>query len=354
MMQISVSSIIVPDGFCLLDSELRCERSCEGSPLTEGDSLTDMLHEPPKLPLECCYDGTITINGIFYCVRIFPLQESGHSLCEILSSTDIAEISARTDYTAKILPSLSAARFSVSNMRHDINMLKTYCTSDFIGSGSIDSLDNNLLRIELLISNFTELYSMKYIPARKVLFDVSELCKRLTLRCNTVLSQCDRCMSYIESFDKLYVRADSRRAVVALVNAVQNALMYSPHESIPQLMVYSETDDRTKNVVIRLENDNALYTGTESGNMDELDFCSQRDGLGLMTIKCFAQLAGGEVRFNSKGHRTVLTITLPMADISEIDSYRLENLLDMEGCDDIFDTVEQRMMEVVHLFDFGQ
>ncbi|MBQ8171909.1 MAG: sensor histidine kinase [Oscillospiraceae bacterium] len=323
-------------------------------PLTEGDTLTDMLHEPPQLPLECRYDGTVTINGVFYCVRIFPLQASSHCLCEILSSTDISEMSTRTDSAANILPSLNAVKFSVSNMRHDINVLKMHGSSDINISGSIESLDNNLMRIELLTSNFTELYSMKYIPARKVLFDVSELCRKLTLRCNTVLSQCDRCISYIEGFEKLYVRADSRRAVVALVNAVQNALMYSPFDSVPQLAVYSENDGRTKNVVIRLENDNALYTGTESDNTEELDFCSQRDGLGLLTIKCFAQLAGGKIKFNSKGHRTVLTLTLPMADMDEIHNYRLEKLSDMDCCDDIFDTVEQRMMEVVHLFNCAQ
>lgn len=346
-------NIIVPDGFSLLDRELKCVMACEGSPLSPGDDVASMLHEPPSLPLMCRYCGAVTIHGDFYCVRIFPLQNEEQCICEVLSGVDISALSASADCASKMIPALSAVKFSVNNMHHDIHLLKEYTSSDLGVANIIGSLENNLARITSLVSNGMELLSMRNIPTRKVLFDVSELCKKLVLRCNTVLSQCDRCLDYIESGEKLYVRADSRRAVVALVNAVQNALLYSPRDTVPLLAFYSHNDGNTKYVMIRLENENVMYTGSEA-KPEEIDFCSQREGFGLPLIKCFAQLAGGSAQLDCTRQKTTLVLKLPMADISEAEGYRLENTLVAEYCDDIYEPIEYRMMEVVHLFNSGQ
>lgn len=312
--------------FCVLDSVLRCV--CGGDIVKEGMQLSDMLHEHLRLPVRGFAEGSFTYDGHFYCIRVYSLSESSeYYLCEVLGQREAASIMEKTDGAVELLSLCSSMDYGLNELHSSIELLRRTLrdngdTEKFL---SVCGFERSLLRLSASVRNLTEYSRLMYAPPERVLFDAQHLCEKLTERCNAVLAKCGR---YIEMYGEgkgIYICADGRQAVIALANAVQNALLYSPKDTVPRLTV-RRLDDRTAEIGVA--NEDIMFTREDfSGAMD---FAYQRTGCGLAVIRRFAELSHGSCELVRKDGTARLTLRLPLATEAEIADFRLEEPLTFE------------------------
>jgi len=312
--------------FCVLDSVLRCV--CGGDIVKEGMQLSDMLHEHLRLPVKSFAESTFTHDGHFYCARVYSLSDSSeYYLCEVLGQSEAVSIMEKTDGAVELLSLCSSMDYGLNEMHDSIEILR--CTlrdnGDMEKFLSVCGFERSLMRLSASVKNLTEYSRLMYAPPERVLFDAEHLCEKLTERCNAVLAKCGR---YIEMYGEgkgIYICADGRQAVIALANAIQNALLYSPKDTVPRLTV-RRLDSRTAEIAV--VNEDIMFTREDfSGAMD---FAYQRAGCGLAVIRRFAELSHGSCELVRKDGIASLTLKLPLATEAEVADFRLEEPLTFE------------------------
>lgn len=191
---------------------------------------------------------------------------------------------------------------------------------------------------------------MLYRTQRETVVDAGELCENLAKRCNAALAKCGRRIEALIDPGSLYIYADSRRAVVALVNAVQNALLYSPKETEPILTVcYRESRGR-KFVEIRVVNESSMFSSKDFSGSVDVNFSYQRLGYGIPIIKRFAQVSGGWFDMTEENGRVTVTISLPAAHYGSGAELPLRKPSAAQYDTGIPDFTEIMMREVVQFF----
>ena len=197
-----------------------------------------------------------------------------------------------------------------------------------------------------IIANKHELLDAIYNEKNHTLFDVHGLCDRLCVRCNAVLAKCGRSIEFIGSDGgPLYVHQSSRLAVVALVNAIQNALLYSPSDTVPTLMAFAEDSY----VVVRTTNENLMHTEQEFANGKDIEFNDQRADSGMSVIRTFVESAGGRMTCENDNGRFTLELRLPAATVDDPECC-FEREISMQAYSCVPDFVQIKMNRVAELF----
>ena len=262
-----------------------CVVSCESSLLEPGECVLKSVRETVPEPLGVVMDTTLYKNEHFYCLRLHPIKNGiGETIAyigEILDSGSVRGMMERTEGPSDILPLYNAVEMNsaaiwkhAANLRYGMVKAKDYTRlTEVLG---IETAMSNLSSVCENAFNYAE---MLYRTQRETVVDAGELCENLAKRCNAALAKCGRRIEALIDPGSLYIYADSRRAVVALVNAVQNALLYSPKETEPILTVcYRESRGR-KFVEIRVVNESSMFSSKDFSGSVDVNFSYQRLGL---------------------------------------------------------------------------
>lgn len=340
--------VCLDNRFCVVSSE---------SPLLEcGECVLKNVRETVPEPLSVLMDVTLYKNEHFYCLRLHPIKndigESISYIGELLDSGAVRGMLERTEGPSDILPLYNAVEMNsaaiwkhAANLRYGMVKAKDFARlSEVLG---IETAMSNLASVCENAFNYAE---MLYRTQRETVVDAGELCETLAKRCNAALAKCGRRIEALIEPGDLYIYADSRRAVVALVNAVQNALLYSARESEPILTAcYRETGGR-KYVEIRVINESSMFSNKDfSGNVD-VNFSYQRLGYGIPIIKRFAQVSGGWFDMTEDNGRVTVTISLPAARCVSGTELPLRKPSGTQYDTGIPDFTELMMREVVQFF----
>lgn len=187
-------------------------------------------------------------------------------------------------------------------------------------------------------------YSLMLTHGDPTVINAVALANGLVNRCNAILAKCARRVWFVAKAQRLLVAADSRHAVTALTNLIQNALLYSPRECVPVMTIDSCIENGRSCVLVQITNDSCLFIGEDE--LPEIKF--HRAGTGIPIIKRFAENADGRFFFNVSGHTVTVGIVLP--EIKQTDDLNIE-----EGGYSYYDTgipdiVEVKMREVIGFF----
>lgn len=295
---------------CVLDSTLRC---VYGKGVIRADMrLADMLHMRAELPIRDFFEGSVTIEDRFYCVRIYALSthiEPEYYLCEVLDRSMLMSMLSRTSESTHITGMLSSLEYRVKQATKLADALRAGTAAD------VKRLAAELyVRIGRLSDDITELAEYNdslNAPAEKVLFDAGKLCDRLCVRCNEALAKCGKSIALPLCDDELYICADGRRAVIMLLSVVEYSVRHSAEDSAAQIVVYR--DPQAGQIVIKLMDIPNSMLSQANGDIT----------LELAVICRCARLAGGSAELLSDG-RTALLLSLPAAAPEELALYRLE------------------------------
>lgn len=306
---------------CVLDSSLKCVYG--DGVINTGDKLSDMLHKRIELPVRSCTEGCVTIRDRFCCVRVFPLCEAvspEYYMCEVLDSRAVTALMDNTDISMRSVSSFSAMKYRLGQAEELCDILLGNPSYDV--QGIAVELSAKLNRLGIIIDRLSACNEMLHASGRKVLFDAGKLCERLCERCNTALSEQGKAISMPLYNEPHYICANGRYSVIAFLNMIYDALLFSEKDSLPQPVVHR--DDRTGCIVVRILNvPSAVFDTSEDARL--------RHEL----VKRYAKLAGGSVELMGN----VMALSVPQATAEEIAVCALQ-----EDIDSLYDREIERCL----------
>lgn len=337
-----------------LNSDFVCVKET-GGVMAVGENLISYLREPVTNPVANLTEVILYKNDYFYCCRIMPVRNNTGKIeayiCELVDSESARIISERADCASDILPLYNSVEYNSTVIWKSAEKLRSQLqeNGDFKVLSEVLQIELAMSEIISVWSNAYEYMNMQYSSQNKTVIDAGGLCRALAERCNAALAKCGRRIDTIIEPESLFIYADSRRTIAALVNAVQNALLYSPRDSEPILAVYRTEKDGKAYVEIRLTNENIMFTSQDFKERFDINFCNQRLGFGIPLIKRFAKICGGIFSMTDENGKVVVTISLP-----EASDYSGAGVLNSSYFTDystgVPDFVEVKMLEVVHFF----
>lgn len=307
---------------CVLDQSLSCVYG--NSVIKKGASVVSLLRGVVNLPIHSHYEDTITIDDSFYYIRIYVIADEPrprYYLCETIDCAyawDIFNKSA-PEQLAAAAASLRYRAGGVSELASALD-----CKNNAAIAEIIPELRLKIGQLLHIVNGFGDYIDMMLSPEERVLFDVGRLCESICRRCNMALAQYDRCIAMPLCDDGLYIYADGRRTVTALLNAVFNALAYSPADVIPQIIAYC--DDSTASAIIKL-----IQTPFEAPVDNSSVLYGPDFGLSLALVRRFAALAGGSAQITRDGENALI-ISLPIASDNDMFAFRLEQSTPLMEC----------------------
>ena len=167
----------------------------------------------------------------------------------------------------------------------------------------------------------TDITRMLSLPTEEELFELCGFCRELADRCNKMLSG-TRSIK-LRSSGKIFVRMDGLNAAVALTHLIQNALKYSPEDSVPIINVFTEPNKGDPIAVIRISN-------IASRQLSAVDLnARQLMGTGLRIIKRFAEMEGGGFELIIQEDIISAEMTLPAVPLQKAAGKKTGNLSDI-------------------------
>lgn len=334
----------------VLDTDFKVIRSSDERMFAKGECMADHFCGNVYVPLKKLTSVRIYKRDKIYCGRLHPAGE--FIVCEIFTNSDIIRLSEITDMAARILPMYGIVESNTAAMWDSLEKLR----GDFAQSGdstklaAIMDLESRLSGISSVSRNVYEYCQMCFGEPKLFRIDAGALCRHLVDRCNAALSKCGRHIELLTQPESLHIMADSHRAAAALINALQNALLYSPRESVPLMTVYSVELDDKKYVEISVLNDNIMFTREDFSSGVDVNYNYQRAGYGIPIIKRFAESCRGKLTITDENGKKRVKLTLPYAPEGYGSEIRLENSEFSDYKTGIPDMLEIKMREVNEIF----
>lgn len=303
------------DPVALMDNKFRCVYSNKPKLIPQESSMMSIFQKAMILPLNKVHITMAMIKGCFYSVRIAPFEE-GLYICEFFDQNTILSLAENTNIYDKILPIINGVEYNTAALWRGLNVLRSKLETERSGDDPLCALEleKYLTGLSSVTKNVSEYVNMLfYTPKRHLVVDLASMMTGIIGRCNTILAASGRYVDFVCDPEAIYINAEARHVICAVVNAVQNALMYSPRDCVPYVTL-SKPSVNDRNVVLRILNDNAMYVDQKSGEEPGLNFDHQRLGYGIPIIKRFAELAGGSVSFDEENGKFRTLITLPLVD----------------------------------------
>ncbi len=318
----------------LLDEGGSCVVSGCPERLAVGETLGDYL----LLPDEDggFYEGSMFRLGRMFCVRC--VKYGSGKLGEILDDHEISFLMQLTDGMRTHAAFHRSMEYDLSVMWEKKGLLQKHCASQE-AELLFRQLEKSLYRVSVGSRNSYEYMNLMYSAAPKTVVDIARLCRELASRCGELLSSAGRSVMYIgPQAERMYVRSTARCALAAVLNGVQNSLLYSPRSSVPKL----EVSRSGRYIQILIENKNRC----EGGISVEV-----RGGYGIPIIRRFAALTGGSLELNLEGSTATLKLLIPAATEEEIAEYALEEAASYEYRDGVPDYIRLQMSQVVYMYE---
>lgn len=330
----------------IVDKDLKCVYSNSPKLLPEGASIeglfsynkADVLYNPKAKPA--------VINGFSYSVKVIPIDEELF-VCQFFDLSSIFELAENTDFIGRIFPMIDSVERSTATLWRGLSTLEDMLDNPDTMKIALD-MKKRVVELRSCSKNMIEFTNLcKFSSFDVKLLDLVPFAKEIVYRCNTELSNVGRCVDFICEEQELYINAQQRYVMSALVNAIQNALLYSTRDCVPTLTL--SRGDKTENgeAIIALVNNSSLYIEGENRN-----FTGQRMGYGIPIIKRFAEALDGSFELREENGIFTALIELPLVSEALVrnNGYQLSSSGYVHYSAGIPEILELKMLEVVHLF----
>lgn len=342
------------DKIACLDSTLKCVVGCEMLP--EGENLLSYLAEAVPNPIHDITEALFYRDDKYWCCRIMPVKnsagESDAYICEFISIKEAQNIAERADLASSVLPLFTVVESNLSKIWAGAEKLRGTLMEreNFPALSDVLSVEQSVMNISTASKNAFEYAGMLLDKNGSQIMDMGALCRSLGERCNAALAKCGRHVEVFVELEELNAFADSRRATVALVNAIQNALLYSPEDTSPVMTVYQTTVHKRKYIEIKIVNENIMYTREDFRDRLDINFTYQRLGFGIPIIERFAKSCGGTFSLNHRGGKVEAILDIPWVEAFPGSYMRFDTPEIVPYVTDLPDMPEQMMLEVVRFF----
>lgn len=336
----------------IMDNKFRCAYSNKPKLIPQESSMISVFQKTIVLPLDKVHITMAMIKGNFYGVRIVPLDNELY-MCEFFDPETILSLAENTDVYHKILPIINGVEYNTAALWRGYNVLRSILESEQYEGGMRCALEfeRYLTCMNSVIKNISEYANMMFYTPKPNVVDLAAVMTGVVQRCNTILTVSGRYIDFVCEPEEIYINAEVRHVICAVVNALQNALMYSTRDCIPYVSLYKPIDNDGC-VILQILNDNLMYIDRDSEEELGKNFDHQRLGYGIPIIKRFAELAGGSFEFGESDGKVRTAITLPLVKnpAAEKGIGVLKSSHYVYYKTDIPDIVDLKMLEINELF----
>ncbi|MDE6729119.1 MAG: hypothetical protein K2J80_14460 [Oscillospiraceae bacterium] len=336
----------------LMDNRFVCVYSNKSKLLPQDKSMMAIFQKTVTLPLTKSHITMAMINGCFYGVRIVPFNDELY-FCEFFDRATLLSLAENTDIYDKLLPVINGVEYNTAALWRGYSNLKSRLEGeDHEGDlGCAAEMEKHLISLHSYTKNISEYLNMLfYTPKTGLALNLASIMTGIVGRCNTVLAASNRYVDYVCEESTILINAESRHVAVAVINALQNALMYSTRDCIPYVTLFKPDIKDCKYAVLKILNNSAMYIDNKNGSETEFNFGNQRLGYGIPIIKRFAELVGGSFSMHEENGMISTEITLPLVEDTNANIGVLNSSRYIYYKTDIPDILELKMMEVNELF----
>ncbi len=325
----------------VLDEQRRCLMSGCRERLEHGEILDHYLATSRRVD-EDIYEGPFLRMGRSYCVRYIQVRDI--YVGEILSANELSLLMDNTDGVSGPLALYGSMEYDLSTVwrcKHALEQKLGRVSNEV--RELLYQMERPLYRISANTRNLYEYFSMICNAPQRTAVDLGRLCEKVVGRCNECLLSVGRHIDCrLPRERKIYIRTDIRHITAALVNALQNALLYSPKSCVPVL----EMNCSGRTVSIRVENINANF-----GKEPEPDIRLMRSGYGIPIIRRFVSHVQGELDLSLEDAVAAVTMHMPILTEEEIYGYALEAAyIGAEYDAGVPDYISLQMIQVTEFF----
>lgn len=335
----------------IVDKRLKCVYSNRPKLIPQDSSVKDLFCGDAAGLLSAPNVKMAVINGCSYSVKVTPLEEL--YICEFYDLSSIIELAENTDIYSRLFPIVDAVETNTAALWRGVRTLEDKLSENVGALKLAAEMRKRLIALSSCSKNILEYMNMlKFTPNGVTPMNLVSFTSDVVKRCNTELSAIERCVEFVCVEQELYINAQNRHVLSALVKVIQNALMYSTRDCVPTLTLSRRKNSASGEAVITLVNDSLLYSKND-GEQSRLNFSGQRLGYGIPIIKRFAELSGGTFELREANGEFTAMIELPLVDESMFSDsmIRLSSGGYVAYQTEIPGIVELKMLEVVGLFE---
>lgn len=300
----------------LYDRRLQCVYS-NNDLIKEGTSFLTIASEPISSFTKDIQNINVMIDGMSFCTMLFPVAMMDNDvsmyICIIMDIENVMTLWVKSDASANIRNTAYVLRKEFSEVRASENKLKSIFgdNKDPEQKRIFREIEKHLLNIGAQTETLI-FYIQSFLHLREsCIIDVASFTETIVKRCNTILAECGRAVECYCDKTGMLINGNSETAVVSLVNALRDALMYSPKDTSPLLTVYEEKGEDGEYIVFKLTYD-CVISGSY-GDPSGMDLMGQGSGFGLHIIKSFAKECNGDANLRFEGKKAVLIMKIPAA-----------------------------------------
>lgn len=332
---------LFPNPVLLIDRNAECVYCNRKNFCKTGTSLSKFFNQPFFIHDNKVDEALFIFKGKSYCARISPFIENWF-ICELFASDTVMKMAERTDIYAKITTLLLSVDNNVSIARDRLESFETKLHKDNQPDyyESLAAMENPLVKVEMLIKNMSEYTNMCLLNSDTDVIEVRELISDLQSRVNNTLASRGRYVDVFDTMDMFCISANKRHIIIALMNAVQNAVYYSPMDSIPVITLYDEKqeDSGETMVVIQIEND--IVVSVDENGKYGYEFDNVHIGLGIPIIKRFAEDVGGKVIIENANGKFRLSVKIPKYHAEIGSTYQFNSSGDIQYTDEELEIID--------------
>lgn len=343
------------DGFsdpvALLDKTLKCVYCNFKKLLPAGRSLLVYIQESFEVPVVKITDVMVILDGTVYNARLIPVEDE-MLICLFFDADTLISLAERTDMYQKIKPVIGAIEYNTSKLWKLLHFLRSNhenLTSENILKLSSE-FERNLFGLSTINKNLFEYINMLFSEKSNQKINIVSFTEAVVNRCNALLVKCGRCIDFIYDPVEMLIYANQRYALCALVNSIQNSLLFSPRDTVPILSLGRTEENGIEYVVLRVTNDSIFYRDKSFGDKIETSFDHLRVGYGIPIIEKFAAESGGRVIKRERDGAYTLIVMIPAAKPDSDSVLHFDNSEFFFYSTGIPDIIEIKMMEVIDFF----
>lgn len=331
----------------IVDDQLKCVFSSSQKLIPVNTLLSMMINVPVEMPLKKETDRILRLEKESYCARFIPISKN-YCFCEILGIYDVLTLASYTNLYPALEQRFSLFEVSYDNLNNIIsNMIDGLPIKEKLKNlQSIDAFAE-LSKQKSYISGMSNFAFMAFSQSGKdEPIDALDLLKWLVDNSNNALAESEKSLDFVADAGEYYILTNHRYVIIAMLNAIHNALLYSPEKAFPVVSLSKSRVDSERSIMVQVINSvsNNISDGT-----GKVDFVSQRCRLGIPIIKKFVQRAGGNFCFIQNNTTNVLQVSIPEyipKDPGLVFKSSSPDFYDLG----IHDIINEMMMEIVSIF----
>lgn len=336
----------------ILDGDLTCLYCNREGFLKKGIRLASYMLTEIKRPIVKDSKAMVSMNGIKYSVRVFPFLDEFY-FCEFFDLHEVYSIAEFTDFYDNLMPYSRSMDKNIADLWLESNDLEACLReNDKFGlSDKVYVIKRSLNALNSDTYNITSMVELLFRKQDPTPIQIHFLIKDIINRCNLLLKKCGRAIEYTSDADECFILSNKRFAMTALINALQNALLYSPGNTNPLVLLSTVLEKDARYVIMKVVNDSVYFVDEKDRDNIERNFNFQRVGLGIPIIKRFAKECGGTFSMEERNGKVVIEIKIPQY----IPPEHTELILESPGKGSCYktgvpDLIDVKMNDVINFF----